>query len=228
MGKIATFVLCTLLGMTLGVSGSTAQAAGSVHLLTTPSQGHPGDLVDLSGMGFRPNRPVSIAARCGSRSMGFGKVVANGRGAFAGKLLRLTAAGSHTSGCTFTARSRSGGPVVRSQRYRLVSATRPLPRCATRMCIKVQAFLVRLKNGAQGNIVLSGWPGASVDVTVARVERGAKYRHVTLNWKGAGAAKMFVAPGLLKGIRARVFVRARLGSLSARAVSPFHVLFGNR
>jgi hypothetical protein len=92
----------------------------------------------------------------------------------------------------------------------------------------VQAFLVRLKNGARGNIVISGWPGATADVTVARTPTGAKHREFRLNWRGVGSMSTPVAPGLLKGLKARVFVRAHLGRVSGQSVTAFHVMFGNR
>jgi hypothetical protein len=96
------------------------------------------------------------------------------------------------------------------------------------MCLRVQAFLVRLESGARGTIVISGWPGATADVTVARTQTGAKYRELRLNWQGVGSVSTPVAPGLLKGLKARVFVIAHLGRVWGRKVTPFHVMFGNR
>ncbi|HEX6510121.1 MAG TPA: hypothetical protein VF221_21030, partial [Chloroflexota bacterium] len=129
--------------------------------------------------------------------------------------------------CRFLASSMGTSPVW-SHPYSIRPAFQTLPRCALHMCLSVQAFLVRLKNGAKGNIVVSGWPGARADVTVARAERGAKFRHLWLDWRGVGVYKPWVAPGLLKGLRARVFVRARLGTVSGRDVTSFHVMFGGR
>ena len=87
---------------------------------------------------------------------------------------------------------------------------------------------MRLRNGAKGNIVISGWPGATVHVTIARTEQGAKYRVLRLNWRGVGGLKTSIAPGLIKGLKARVFVRAQLGRVTGHGVSRFHVMFGNR
>ncbi len=131
--------------------------------------------------------------------------------------------------CVFSAASQAGsGTRTRESSYTLVSLKRPLPRCAVRICLHIQAFLVRLKNGATGNIVISGWPGATVHVTIAKTEQGAKYRILRLNWRGVGGLRTSIAPGLIKGLQARVFVRARLGRVTGQGVSRFHVMLGNR
>jgi len=203
-------------------------AAGPLRLIVTPSQGHAGDAIFLSGSGFAPGRSAFIFLRCGSQRPTRADIVrANSLGRFAGfqfHLPRVTA-----GRCRFSAAS-SAVPDIRTREslYTVVAPRRALARCAMQICLGIQAFLVRLKNGARGNIVISGWPGAVVHVTVARTEVGAKYRVLHLNWRGVGSMSTSIAPGLIKGLKARVFVHARLGRISGKGQARFHVMFGNR
>ncbi len=204
-------------------------AAGALRLIVTPSQGHAGDAIFLSGSGFVPGRPAPILLRCGSQqTRRLRTVTANSHGRFAGMQVRLSR-GTKAGRCGLSAAS-SKAPAIRTREslYTVVSPRRPLTRCAAQICLGIQAFLVRLRNGARGNIVISGWPGATVRVTVARTEVGAKYRVFRLNWRGVGAMTTSIAPGLIKGLRARVFVHARLGRVAGTGHARFHVMFGNR
>lgn len=204
-------------------------ASSPLRLIVTPTQGHVGDRIFLSGSGFTSRGSVSVYLKCGVQPPERVTTVrANGLGRFAGSRVRFAL---HKQGavCRFLAASQNT-PTVRAKTgvYTFVPARRPLAKCAVHMCLHVQAFLVRLKNNAKGNIVISGWPGATADVTVARTQAGAKFRELRLNWRGIGSVSTPIAPGLLKGLQARVFVRAHLGSVSGQSVSSFHVMFGNR
>jgi hypothetical protein len=227
MSGRAVLLLGVLLATMVGLP-CTVTAAAPARLIVMPAQGHAGDPIFLSGSGFAARRPVSIFLRCGSGAPApVGAARANGIGRFAGVRLRLTA--PRVGRCSFSAASPAV-PAARTRpsRYTFVPAGRQLARCSLHMCLRVQAFLVRLRNGARGNIVISGWPGATADVTVARTQTGAKFRELRLNWRGVGSMSTRVAPGLLKGLKARVFVRAHLGRISGQSVTPFHVMFGNR
>jgi hypothetical protein len=223
------FLLAAALLTALAVMPRTAQAAAPMRLIVTPAQGHAGDPIFLSGSGFAARQPVSIFLRCGSQSPAWvTATTANGLGRFAGVRIRLSLP-KRVGRCTFSAASRTAPSTrTKARPYTFVPAGRPLAECTVHMCLRVQAFLVRLKNGARGNIVISGWPGAIADVTIARTQTGTKYRELRLNWRGVGSVTTPVAPGLLKGLKARVFVRAHLGRVRGQSVTSFHVMFGNR
>jgi hypothetical protein len=216
-------LLLTIL-LLVPAAGETAAAAGVSRLIVTPGQAHPGGWVFLSGTGFPPGRRLTIATTCGralSRSRG---PLPNRFGRFSAFALRLSFPAPGP--CAVTA--SAAGDTATTHALSLIPAGRALARCAADICLSVQAFLIRLRRGASGRIVISGWPGAAADVTVARVERGATYRHVRLNWRGVASVKTWVAPGLLKGIQARIFVRARLGRVTGQTSAPFHVMLGGR
>jgi hypothetical protein len=206
-----------------------AAAATPMRLIVTPAEGHAGDPVYLSGSGFGAGLPVSIFLKCGSQPKTHVSTArANKLGRFAASQIRLSR-GTPAGRCEFSAASQAR-PAMRTREsaYALVPLQRALARCAVQMCLHIQAFLVRLRNGAKGNVVISGWPGATVHVTIARTEHGAKYRVLRLNWRGVGGLRTSIAPGLIKGLQARVFVSAQLGRVTGQAVSRFHVMFGNR
>lgn len=223
------FLLAGTLLASVAAMPRTVAAAAPTRLIVTPAQGHPGDQIFLAGSGYAPGRPVSIFLRCGSQSPArVTAALANKRGQIVGVRLALPLP-KRTGRCGFTAASQAArSRHSKTSPYTFVPAGRPLAKCSAHMCLRVQAFLVRLKNGARGNIVISGWPGAIADVTIARTPTGAKYRELRLNWRGVGSVTTRVAPGLLKGLKARVFVRAHLGRVSGQSVTPFHVMFGNR
>jgi len=225
---IACMVTVVLL-VTAVITPHAAMGAVPLRLIVTPSQGHAGDAIFLSGSGFAPSRSVFVFVSCGSHQPSrIATFTANSQGRFAGVRMHL-ARGAKAGRCRLSAAS-SVAPAIRTREslYTVVSPGRPLARCAAQMCLGIQAFLVRLRNGARGTIVISGWPGAIVHVTVARTEVGAKYRILRLNWRGVGSMTTPIAPGLIKGLKARVFVHARLGQVVGKGQSRFHVMFGNR
>lgn len=221
------FMVAAVLLLTVSTP-SRAAAASAPHLMVAPAQGHAGDPIFLSGSGFAPHLPVSIWLQCGTTERVVTTIRANALGRFVGFRLRLP--NHNRSGtCAFWGASQPT-PSVRSRPipYAFVPHGHSLTRCAIQMCLHVQAFLVRLKSGARGSVVVSGWPGAVVHVTIARTEHGAKSRVIYLNWRGVGSLSTPIAPGLLKGLQARVFVYAQLGHISGRGEARFHVMFGNR
>jgi hypothetical protein len=126
-----------------------------------------------------------------------------------------------------TIQSTSGlGAEHGSARFRVMRSTAPLPFCAAHICLHVQALLMRLRSGAQGNIAVTGWPGAAVTVTVSYPNGSSKQRLVRLNWRGSGLVRLKVAPGLLKGTATRVTARARLGSSTGTTTRSFTVVPG--
>jgi len=226
--RIACIATVALAG-TVALTPLEATAVAPAKVIVTPAQGHAGDPVFLSGSGFVPSGPVSIFLRCGSQLPArIGVARTNRLGRFAAVQLRLSRH-ARIGKCGFSAAAPAAPSVHTRESLFTVEPTRhPLARCAVQMCLTIQAFLVRLRSGAKGSIVISGWPGAVAHVTVARTEYGAKFRVLRLNWRGVGTMSTSIAPGLIKGLQARVFVRARLGHVTGKGQARFHVMFGNR
>ncbi len=223
-----TFLGAVLLPVVL-FGALPAMAAPSTTILARPQQGRPGGPVFLSGSGFPSRRVLRVYMSCGSGPAAIKtQVVTNAWGRFVGVRVHApTSAPKHV--CFFFAGKSAGVSAGRhNARFTVIPAPRPLSHCALQICLTVQAFLVRLNSGARGNVVISGWPGAIANVTIARREGRAKHLTVRLNWKGLGTVKTTVAPGLLKGLQARVTVQLHLGRFAGGVSVPFHVMFGNR
>jgi hypothetical protein len=215
----------------VGLPNALPVAAGSAQLIAAPHAGHPGELTYVSGGGFPAHARISLFMTCADSGIERAPAaVTDGHGAFSGVAVKAMPLPTKSAQpCSFVASSGGKSSMrARSNTYWLYPPGRSLPRCAAQMCLSVKAFLVRLRNGAQGNITISGWPGATADVTVARVEAGAKFRRVRLNWRGLAQVRMWVAPGLIKGVMAQVYVQARLGRSVGQAKAPFHVMPGGR
>lgn len=205
--------------------------ARSAHgqLVIAPLQVHPGDTLFLSGSGFAPRSSLHVQMRCGNASVmreARGPVTnANGQfAAFTVSSPRMRT--THSESCTTTVLGQHSLQAHAS--YQLASSNHALAACAMRMCLKVTAILVRLRNYAQGNITVAGWPGAGANITVIEPNGTLKRRYLVLDWRGAGALRLRIAPGLRKGVKAHVLVQARLGRITGLTTAPFGVLPGGR
>jgi hypothetical protein len=96
------------------------------------------------------------------------------------------------------------------------------------MCLQIKAALVRVSAGIQANITIQGWPGALADVAITHPGSKVQRRHVRLNWEGNATVRMLVAFGLQKELKARVYVRARLGAINGSGNAPFILIPGGR
>ncbi len=198
-------------------------------LVIAPRQVHSGGTLFLSGSGFAPRSSLHVQMRCGQAPMlnETGGPVTNAKGQFVAFTVsspRVRA--THSVSCMATV---VGQHLLQAHAsYQLAATSNALAACAVRMCLKVTAILVRLRNYAQGNIAVAGWPGATADVTVVEPNGTLKRRHLVLDWRGAGALRLRIAPGLRKGVKARVLVQARLGRITGVTAAPFGVLPGGR
>ncbi len=198
-------------------------------LVIAPLQVHPGDTLFLSGSGFAARSSLHVQMRCGTAPTMHeaGGPVTNSRGQFVGfaassPRMRIT----HSESCMTTVVGQHS--VQAHASYQLAATNHALPACALRMCLKVTAVLVKLRNYAQGNIAVAGWPGTAAEITVFEPNGTVKRRHLVLDWRGAGALRLRIAPGLRKGVKARVLVQARLGRITGLATAPFSVIPGGR
>ncbi|MBV9281201.1 MAG: hypothetical protein JOZ41_14055 [Chloroflexi bacterium] len=210
-------------------------------LIVAPTEGHPGDVIYLSGGGFPPHTRLDIRGGCGGRGSGsvlvsHGAAVAipgpttDGHGQFVA-YNGLTFKGTPPSRCTVQASLPAGkasGKTLASASYTVVAPGRPLGVCAAHMCLTVSAVLVRLTSGVQGNVAIKGWPGALAGVTVARPGSKSEHMQIRLDWEGAATLRLKVAPGLRKGVAERVAVSARLGRVTGSASAHFVVVPGGR
>lgn len=228
MARLAPLIIVATL-LTAWTTPHVLARSAHGQLVIAPLQVHPGGTLFLSGSGFAPRSSLHVQMRCGKAPMMHeaGGPVTNARGQFV--------AFTVSSPRMRTARSESCMATVLGQHllqahasYQLVGTNRALAACALRMCLKVTAILVRLRNYAQGNIAVSGWPGATADVTVIEPNGTLKRHHLVLDWRGAAALRLHIAPGLRKGVKAHVLVQARLGRITGVRTAPFGVLPGGR
>ena len=235
-GKRMKVCLLTFVGaILLAAQDATGAiyAAAHAHAIIAPKEGHAGSTAYLSGSGFSPNRQLVVSFSC-FRKRGFGITEpfqgpsTDSRGQFVAYPLHLAQSRVSTGPCKITARDTHTRGISASASYTIVAPKRPLTPCATRICLAVKASLVRLKSGAQGNIVIHGWPGASTTITIQAPGRTPQRKLIRLNWQGTGALKTLVAPGLNVGLKSRIQVRATLGKFFGSQSAHFIVIPGGR
>ena len=227
-----TAALVVLVAAFFAASGSALSAQPRPRLVVKPAEGHAGEIVYLSGAGFPASSRLSLTVACGGGKRQTISTVARGpatdaRGQFVAyplQTLRLPVRQPAT--CRITA--RLGSAALTSAAFIMVPSRRPLSPCAVRICVTTTAVLVRVRSGAWGDIAIRGWPGAKVDVRVIPAARSAKGRSIRLDWQGAGALRIWVAPGLKQALRARLLVSAHLGRFSGNGTGTFAVMPGGR
>ncbi len=233
MGRRLAFITLIALAGIFVPTSRTAALAARAKVVVMPREGHAGDTLYLSGSGFPPNRALTATFQCrgiygyrpsdrGLRTDVDGQFLAYSglrlRGVKPGDCLIRVSAG----------RASASSATAASATYTILPSTRPLSRCDTHICLQVKAILVRLSSGVQGNIAIEGWPGAWADVTVTSPHGGAQHRRVRLHWQGSATVQLLVAPGLNQGLKARVYVRARLGAVSGSGSQRFILIPGGR
>jgi hypothetical protein len=226
---VAPLVLvCTFFAL----PGRALPAQPPAQLVVRPVEGHAGDTIYLSGAGFPAHNRLAITVACGSGRRPAVSTVTGGpatdaRGQFMAyplQAMRLNVRQPET--CRVTA--RPGSAARSAATFTILPATHPLSPCAVRICVTATAVLVRVRSGTWGNIAIRGWPGARADVRVVPVARHAMARSIRLDWQGAGALRVWVAPGLKQALRARLLVSARLGRFAGSGTGTFAVMPGGR
>lgn len=212
---------------------SQSMARSVAHLIVSPSMGHAGDALYLSGAGYTPHWRLSILLACpdfvalnGSESAEGPTTDANGR--FSGFRFRAFTPRKFGSCRVYAGTEARNLARAPSQPYTILPHSRTLPRCVLAMCLHLKAQLIRLRTGAQANIVVAGWPGARVAITISDPAGPAVHRSMTLDWRGTRTVRLMVAPGLQRASKDRVSVSARLGAVTGTATAPFIILPGGR
>jgi hypothetical protein len=220
---IAALVAPAMLGWP--AQGTIASPTGPV-LLLRPSQVHSGGTLYLSGAGFPPRARLYAKTNCGPSAALAQRTDAAGR--FVAARFRAPADTSERYQRCSVQVYAVGSTRVGQASFAQLPTTKPLVRCATSMCVHVRGALVRLKNYTQGNVVISGWPGAVVDVTVYGPSVATKHRRIHLGWDGGGKLRLTVAPGVQKAQNAHIMVHAHLGSVTGTAQGGFFLIPGGR
>jgi hypothetical protein len=153
---------------------------------------------------------------------------ADAHGQFAGYLYHVPKEIKSGSRCSIDAGVGSSARLtVHSNRFSVLGPSQALNSCSAHICVKVRAFLTRVRSGAWGHIIVIGWPGSTANVTVVRMGKD-RHRTLRLDWQGEGAFKVWVAPGLIKGLKATVRATVTLGRLSGSGTGTFAVIPGGR
>lgn len=227
-GRNLLLCICAVAGVLISSSSTLASPRPS-KLIVVPAEVHGGDTIYLSGGGLSPNRRLSLEIRCaGSVPAYLAGPVTDANGTFvAFKAVAPPASGSHRSLCRMYATARLRGKPLSGEipgKYKLVPVGQPLSRCATHMCVKITAVLSLTQRGAQGNIVLSAWPGSLASATVVYPGGNVKYRGVKIGWQGSGSVRVHIAKRVKAAIKARVSATAVLGAMSGSVSASFIVL----
>lgn len=228
---VATLVL---LGLAWTQPALARPSRASAHVVAVPSSGHPGDPIYVSGSGFPARHQVFILQLCPGiaspslRSSRLPAVRTDATGRFvAFRVSAATPGTSHAVTCRITAGAKNASqPPSPGVRYRLLPRTQRLPYCSTHICLHVVASLVRLRNGTQGVVVVTGWPGATAQVAITGPGVRTIVRSTRLNWHGVGSVRARVSLGLIRGIKRQATVVARFGRISGTATEGFQVFPG--
>lgn len=232
MSRILVSLLPLML--VLGVSGEISLAAApQPRLIVTPAQVHQNGTIYLSGAVFPAGQRLAVGYSCTGR--GSFAVAESGRepqtdahGRFAGYALQVPRAIKPGSRCSVQADIESGNQrVIRSNRFAVFAPSQPLNGCSRHICVKVRAFLTRALSGAWGHVIIIGWPGSRANVTVVRIGKD-RHRSLRLDWQGEGIFKVWVAPGLVKGLKASVRATDTMGTISGYGTGTFAVIPGGR
>lgn len=227
--RLAFLALCAACIPFPAVGGASAATHPS-RLIAAPLEGHRGAVLYLSGGGFPAHKQLELKETCSSSPT---PIVLSGpittqQGTFAA--FQMTAP-RRSSGrpfhCRIYAAGASGGNPPPGQvpaTYTVVPSNQSLQRCAREMCLKLTAILVLNERGAQGHVVIAGWPGAVATAAVVYPGGKVKYRNITIGWQGAGAVRVSIAKRLKRAMKARVYVTATLGSMSSTAGATFIIL----
>jgi hypothetical protein len=219
----------------------------------TPSQAHAGDMLYLSGAGFKPGIRLALTVFCPDWSVGeaylnnnYDRIsqargpVTDANGEFVNYRLRaLHLHKIRSSLCTvYTALQDNLSPYGPDfpGLYFIQAPGVRLPRCERQICAHVSAAPKQVKSGRYESISIgpritrnptkseTSWPGALADITVTYP--GAKPQHVVkkLNWNGVAEVRIRVPSGMTQTAVARVQVHFRAGPISGSADENFTVV----
>lgn len=186
--------------------------------LAVPSEGHGGNVVDLSGSGFVPGYHVYVGIACekGGGPWVRGPVVPK-NGTFRGVIYPVPSWISAPSTCRFCAlqdidwhRDGDGvGPVPPSVAYALVAKDAPVPWCVTHICMTVAYRRI----GSQDLLLVTGWPGAKGSATVSIGKQYRRQFSFKFTWQGTAVLTLTHA-ARFRGKTAAVAMSATLGGVT--------------
>lgn len=197
-------------------------------LRVTPSVGHAGDNIDLSGSGFPPYTHLNILMACpnwqAENAVRLGNVVimagpiTNGRGQFSGFLFRaIRLHGLSQSTCQIQASVGDNAfgvdiPAV----YLILPHGQPLklPRCQRQLTVcGLQVQHPEVRSGYDEKISLRTWPGALVSTTYTYPNKTQTVDYHHADWTGMAQWTKRIAGSVASG-SVEVRAGAALGPMS--------------
>lgn len=219
-------------------SATAGNEISLTQLRVTPSEGHAGDLVDLSGSGFPPNARMSILMACptwqAQNAVRLGNVVimdgptSNARGQFSGFLFRaIRLHGIPASTCQIEASVGDNPFEVDIPAVYLVAApgqTLKLSPCQRHLCVQhLQVQPHQVRSGYDETISLRTWPGATVTTTFTYPDNRHSVDYHRADWTGVVRWTKRIAGAAAAGA-VQVRTTAALGSMSGARTSKFTIV----
>jgi len=234
--KRAILLLCVLLSSSAWLhTGSGAGAQGIPRVLAEPLEGHPGDIIYVSGDDFAPNTNLFVTFACPNyRSALPGNEVTwggsrgphtNAQGTFVGyKIKTFHLNGLSESNCQIYA-TDNGNPFETDIPflYFLRAPGDPLSRGAHHIKVSVLTHPNRVQGGLSENILLSGWPGAYATVALSYPGTQPAQRSVRLDWDGRAALHWPISR-VPRNLTAHVNATVHLGPSHGSGVASFLIL----
>jgi hypothetical protein len=226
--------------MCLLASGSAA--AGSVNSLSqlrvTPSEGHAGGLIDLSGSGFPARTHLNVLMACPSwqaeNAVRLGNVVimsgptSNARGQFSGFLFRaIRLHGIPFSACQIQASVGDNPFGVDIPAVYFIQQSGKglnLNHCQQHLCVqRLQVQPHEVRSGYDETISLHTWPGATVTTTYTYPGNRQTVDYHVADWTGAARwTKRIVGQTATGAVEVRA--SAALGPMSGVKTAKFTIV----
>jgi len=241
-------LLATLLGANMSVSHGTfaqqqpspsKQGAVNGALKATPSHGHSGDILYISGGEFPPHTHLLLLMGCPNWFVGtIHKPVPNSllygvgpttdaNGEFSGYRIRaLKLQNLSFSACLIYTQLGANpfGPEIPAS-YFIEPRGQALGHCDTHVCAKVVPSPRHIRSGLVEHIAIEqGWPGATADISIAYPGGAAHHlKSQTLNWEGNADVTDRVPAPLGGAHRAQVKVSFHFARTAGNAFTTFMV-----
>lgn len=237
--RLARLILAVVPVCLLASGSASARGTSAItQLRVTPSEGHAGSLIDLSGSGFPPYTHMNILMACPSwqaeNAVRFGNVVimqgptTNSRGQFAGFLFRaIHLHGIPQSTCQIQA-SVGDNPfsVDIPAVYLIRAGGQPLRlgRCQRNVCVqRLQAQPHQVRSGYDETVSLHTWPGAFVTTTYTYADHRQYVDYHHADWTGTATWTRRIVPPAATGA-VQVKALAALGTMFGTGTSRFTIV----
>jgi hypothetical protein len=241
MRKTSVFLVLPALLVSIFIRPAPASSQGDGTLVASPSVGHSGDTIDVSGTGLPSHKHLFIMMACpdwlNHTAFQYGNIkiqqdgpTTDGHGQFTRFPFRvLTLQHFPQLACQIYTSDglTSYGPTYPATFYILPRGQAPRS-CDTRICLRVKATPARVRSGLAEHIRLQSyphpWPGAKAVVTVSYPGAKPSSHTVTLNMRGFGQLVLPVTTQSAQTVGARVRVRTQLGTHAGSGTGQFTIV----